>query len=933
MQRWVPCNFIVQNGGIILSKLVFFYNCIMNFVASLKCGTTPEVEATRCIQQLLNRSDDQSNICSTFASELINELFKAIGLQTKITVEQLEAGKGFDWDAAGCGYYIFHCNIVFFRAFERFLKQLCLTVLDEQREFDITATDCFPIMRLIQILAVWCNCYMDLLEQDVIQVQYLQEPLARINYSLFFGLHKIRKQYGSTIQQLDELCTVLLNSALDGLFFKECHDYIVEGLLALVEKDFGVCDAFTKDAFKFFYQAFCVEQQKTTQCNIFKCFTHMLTNLAALQDTNAHRTFVCFLIAKQMQEIYYTTLKLENTKRLLLATLRFLHNLQEKLLDLNCFSQTFLEAILAHVLHTDTSISQMAAELYITMARRKANADDTLLKHILEYYFEEMNIIDSLPYYIDALWPNFTYMQYIQIYFDLIKDEDVPLTMRYFVAQFVVVIYRKMVAHTEKHAPEIMQVFKILPEILTLLSSQCLKGILLQLYSVSELSLVRNIRIELLVDFENFFVSEIKNNLQYPYMLNLFMQFLRFIEETKNFAKLEKYAKHIYREYEEIERTLHGLPQGKLPNHAQAISYGNILKKLCVLLQGDYNVFDNFDRIVRTLSARIIDNQQLNEIANKRGCFIDIYAIELLVNGCIKLCINKDLTKSTRQWLINQVSVLESYLLNALSNADVKTNAQMNRLKTYFICLVNLYCTFHNSCGFCKLPLALRSYHILVETLVISCLHRKAISAAAISHTVNEENLELHPHYITQYQRFMFRKFSQLHSSKHIVLPSRAAWKICLHYGLKSHKFNKELLAFMEALATHHFKTFTYILAALVYNLYKQKPPFKMDEIQKSFIDQLPSRLTPSILCANVVLQVLELLKESLQKLPPTTGNNRLLALKHLNQFTQNLNVNSDNVLPAIQNLAKALQNHILNTAEQMSLNAYLNDLGMPTKN
>ncbi|XP_053951494.1 uncharacterized protein LOC128858929 isoform X1 [Anastrepha ludens] len=911
----------------------------MNFVAALKFGSTPEVEAARCMKQLLYRSERKGELCLAFTAELINEIFKAIGLHTNITVQQLEAGKGFDWEVSGCHLYIFHCNSIFFNSFERFLMQLCRTAREEQENAATTEADSGPIKRVLQLLGIWCNCYTDLLEHNAkMQVQYLQEPLARLNYRLFLGVHKIRTEFHNRFQHLDEVCTHLFHNALNGLFFKECHAYIAEGLGALVEKDFAISNAFAEDACQYFYIGFSVEQQKATYCNLFKCLIRMLNNLVTQLDANIKEAFLNFLIEMRMQEIYYTVLKLEKTKRLLMAALKFLHELQGQLLDLDCFSKTFLEAILGLALHTDENVALTAAELYFSMARGKSTADDFLLKHILEYYFTEMNSIDSLPKYVAALWPNFTYMKTMRVYFDLLKDDNLPLAMHYFIAQFTIVAYRKMLLNFEKYAHEIIFVFQMLPAMLTSLNSQCLKGILLQLYSLTELEQLRGScggAKELLLDFEKYFILELKSgvHLQYPYLLNLFMQFARCIEETKNFEQLEMCGVYLYTKYMEIERSLAALDEKKTPSIAQVSTYDNILKKLCVLLLLDYDVLDTLDPLIRTLHGRLIEKPQLHELANKHQLFIDIYATELLVHACIKLSRAKDLTKTTQEWLAVEIRVLEKYLLDSLTNAGVKTNAEMNRLKTYFICLVDLYCTFHNSTEICNLPLLLRPYHVLVQTLLESSLLRKS-NYPTSSQNVSEENMEWHSKYILQYQQFMFQKFTQLHSSKYVVLPSPAAWKLCLHYGLTSHKFNDELFAFMVALSTHQFRNFVHISAVLVYNLYKQKPPFKMDAVmsviraQKSFIDQLPSALSPNLLCANVVLQVFRILQESLQRLPPTTGENRLIALKHLNHYTWNLNVNADNVLPDICTQAKVLQNHMLNNAERKCLDTYLSALG-----
>lgn len=60
------------------------------------------------------------------------------------------------------------------------------------------------------------------------------------------------------------------------------------------------------------------------------------------------------------------------------------------------------------------------------------------------YFLPLQKSVDLLPRYVNALWSNFTYMQSMHIYFDLTKATDVPLVMRYFIAQFTIVVYRKM---------------------------------------------------------------------------------------------------------------------------------------------------------------------------------------------------------------------------------------------------------------------------------------------------------------------------------------------------------------------------------------------------------------------------------------------------------------------------------------------------------
>ncbi|XP_036232851.2 uncharacterized protein sunn isoform X2 [Bactrocera oleae] len=861
----------------------------MNFVAALKCGTTPDVVAARCINQFLFRSGPQEELCLETSADFINELFKAIGMHTQFTAQDLEKGKDFDWEAAGCRCYIFHRDAMFFNNFERFLTQLSKAV----RKVQATASESKALLLYCELLGVWCNCCIDLQKQDAdMQVKFLVEPIARINYMLFLGVHKIKTKCSVDFCGVDTISKYLLNSALHGLFFEECHSYIAEGLSKIVENYFATSNAFNEDAFKFYRLVFRVGQHKATHCGIFKSLIRMLDNLSIQQDVSNHRQLVRFLIEKDMQEIYYTFLKLEKTKGLLMATLNFLQKLQPQLIDLECFSKTFLEAILGLALHKDENISLTAAELYIKMARAKACDDDHILKHVLEFYLEETTNIELMTTYVNALWSYFPYMQSIEIYFNLLKDaENVPIVMHYFVAQFIVVVYKKMLEQPgrERYTNEFIFVYKTLPSLFEELNSQCVKGILLQLYSFSDQQLLCENCAELkqlLPKYEDHFVSTFKGDtkLHYLYLYASFAHFARSIEKTTNFYKLDVCGLHVYAQYVDIERKLQALDTGKSPSAQQVSAYCYIIQKIGVLLKLGYNVFDQLEHILKTLHVRLLDTKQLEKFAAKE-IFIDVYAIDLLVSGCIQLSRNKDFTKSSKLWLVREIHALETCLVACLSKAESTTNAQMYRVKTYFLCLANLYYTFREASDIPKLQLKLQPYHVMVETLLYSCLQRKPRTQV-----VSEEQSELHPKHIMSFQQSMFNKFTKLHSTKDIELPTPAAWKLCLRYGVS-------------------------VIRA-----------------QKSFIDQLPAENTPTLICVNVVLRVLQFLQQALIKLPPITGGNRLTALKHLYLYTHNLNVNNDNVLPDIQDQAKALQNHMLNNAEQMCLKAYLCALSANTE-
>lgn len=126
----------------------------------------------------MQNSKPKDKLCLETAAEFVNELFKAIGLSTRFTPQQLEMGGDFNWRAAGIHHYIFHRNARFFNRFERFLTHLSQTVSDEQ----VADVESKALQLYSQLLGVWCGCCIDLRRLEVrIQDSFLAEPIARIS--------------------------------------------------------------------------------------------------------------------------------------------------------------------------------------------------------------------------------------------------------------------------------------------------------------------------------------------------------------------------------------------------------------------------------------------------------------------------------------------------------------------------------------------------------------------------------------------------------------------------------------------------------------------------------------------------------------------------------------------------------------------------------
>ncbi|XP_037931794.1 uncharacterized protein LOC119666587 [Teleopsis dalmanni] len=410
----------------------------MRFYTLLKNGGCAKRIGEEFAKELLACSDNFDGIYN-MASQFSNECFQAIGFECNISAFDIENFK-YKWPT-DCNIYIFPYNAIYFKKFEQFLSFLCQSLhefQDKYMYYDAAYMEKneSPIELFTLMLAGWCNIYRCLQEQNENVAERFDEPLARINYQLLLGANKMRIDYGDDLPLLHKICDRLYRSALNGIFYDQAIDEIVNGLLQLFEEHFELFFKTSPDSLNFYNEVLNVKDHYKYYYLVYRRLEQMLHRYA-----NESKLLILtnFLITKHMQTVYFTTIKKE-PKRVVNAALEFLYTLNSTVLDANCFLNPLIESILELVLKNG---SRLAAKVYIAIVDKKID-NDSIMKHILEFIFSKSVPISKISNLVTILWIYFPHMRNCDLYFKILLDDNLNLNMRFSSAHFLVAVYNKM---------------------------------------------------------------------------------------------------------------------------------------------------------------------------------------------------------------------------------------------------------------------------------------------------------------------------------------------------------------------------------------------------------------------------------------------------------------------------------------------------------
>ncbi|KAI8120564.1 hypothetical protein CVS40_8108 [Lucilia cuprina] len=860
----------------------------MHFLKLLKTGISIKQVALEFVQTLLKKSWQEKELSLEFTCNFVNDLLQGLGLECHITAEEINSGGPYDWPLEQIQIYNFHYIEMDFHNLEEFLEEVCSLVqmqheifLNDVKELHDDEDIESPVEYLMQLTAVWCNVYKQLQKLEELQVnKRFEEPLARINFHMLKGMHDLRKLYRLDLHLLDAICNRLYWSALQGLYYKQTHDMIFSGLLDIFTKDFDLFYTSSTQTINFFYEAFSVDINTLTPLKLYECLKNMLMELDNSYKLNI---LINFLIEPFMLQIYFTTflakrhkwynkITSKNLEKIQQEALKFLNILQSKLVTLDCFSREFMESLLNVIFKTDHITSNLACQLYITMMKRKFS-ETLILKHIMDYYVRHMGSIVNLKSYIEAIYDSLEFLLNFNNLLEIITDINTTEIIRLLSAHILVIVFELKVKE------------KILDNFIH--------------YAVG-------------------IFTHFANNLQYPLLMNIFQVFHKFLNFNREWQHLEQLSDHLLHKYHEMLRDLRKREENsekilKIP----LTDYNNLLKRFNIILKTKYELLDNnYLQIVRDLSHYFLYHPDIKAIISKEKSFIDLYVLEIVISCILKLFKVENANNQNYTFFI-EAQELFKYLWLLLKDMEELLKLPVVRIKTYFSSLLVLL-TY--------LPLKLESnvYHQLVQILI-----ELNFKSRSLNRTEGDESQQLHPLQSLEYQRFMMRQFTEMHKHQRVQIHTNTVWKLCIYYGMFKRSFQKELKDLLITLANYRLNIYKHIISVLIYNLYKQNPTLKHLTIvfilkqHKHLIDNDINVDSTPLLKVHVVLLVLQILTKALSVQRLKTGHNRLEALKYLNIFTMDLDLNELQAKQLMEEQLQQMSQHLITAEERKFLDQF----------
>ncbi|XP_075155643.1 sisters unbound [Haematobia irritans] len=905
----------------------------MSYISTLKAGIEPKIVAKDLAQQIVLAPLDNGEISLDLASSFVNDTLRFIGIEGLITPQQVfDANNGtvnFQWPMEQLQIYSFHCNKFEFERVENFLVALCHEMHEQNKVFveNLNSEDedieniCSPVELLMHLIAVWCTVYKHLLKENTWgTARMFEEPLARINICLLQGLHCLRKEYRAVFPVLDAICSRLYISAQQGLSYKQSCDKIFTCLLDLISQDI---ELFKNETMDFFYQVFSI-QYFSSKSKLLQSLKEMLeeydeTRLTILTD---------ILINRKLQNVYFTMLVTTQNKEIVkqqMEILEFLYMLQSKLLAIDCFSRDFVEAILNLVLSSKTNISTLACKVYLAISKRILD-DKNILMHILEFYFDHVPSRNLLGNYIYPFFKQFSYMSNVYNLMEIISNNQLTEEFRCLVSHVAVTVVGIFVELNESPLNEIEPVLQFLPEMLENMPSQQCIGILLSIFKYVSMETLQRQTLDHIVSYGINIFQDVENEFQYPLLMNIFSILNKSINITKDWEQMESLCGTLAAQFSRLARVLEIYSDDKTKKLADKfyVNFIGLLKRLNIVIKTRYELFDLPMDIFNVLQQYVLVEDEHLYTADDFA-FMDAYAVEICVSVIIKVAKRETQSSLLTSSYFKNIQKLCKFLYNFLKNIEKVITYPAFRLKAYFSSLLNFYC---------HMPVQLPANVYSCITQILLALQTMTNSDFNM-YICEDEIQQSHPLQTLEYYRIMFLHYIELHKYSHIHINTNIVWKICIHFGKPRNRFNEELQQLLITLSSFRIEIYTHINGVMIYNLYKQQPPLKPSIIiavlkkHKHLIDNNVNIKSPEVFKINTVLLVLQIVGKGLRVQKVSNQHNRLLALRNLSIFLEDLDLNALQAKDLILEQITEYEKHLLTSEELQILESFQAEIGV----
>ncbi|XP_037720167.1 uncharacterized protein LOC119553686 [Drosophila subpulchrella] len=778
------------------------------------------------------------------------------------------------------------------------------------------------VMKWIKVVNAMC-ANMQLSGSTAVD-RFLCEPLARMSFSILCGLTKLLPKY-EDFSDLKEICLLLAEDVRYGIFYQDTCSEVVPPMLKIFQKHYKVFCGPKKTALDFVYCILTVVMSESdSYIDAYVFLEAMIKQFAESTDPNSShylRYLTNELIDVKYVVLQFGTFKENNSKPLLLATLKYLMTLQSNLASVECFSQRFHEVLLQLVLRMQVSsvvVASLSAELYIKLSQRQ-HEDRDIAQHILETYIKNPDnprkketysqFRAELTRYLKTLIQHFPGLKEFEFYASVLTARNVRIELSLIAAQSVSILFETHMAEystVPEARDQVNEFLRCWPHFIKAQSNQNgTRPVLYSIYSMINFEIVAERDAELLLNLESFFLDNYLNDdtLSESEVYGLYTNISRSVDATGNIQIHSTAARALRDEQSELQGRLNTTTKEGPEMQELLNDYAKSIRRLHGLLMANKLHVRYVVDIYETLAKFVLEMPTQNDN-------ITLYGSESL--AAILVLLHDDLRDFDDEMGL-RISLLVQQLQDFCVSEMLNANVGLKRAK-FMVCSILI---LHIS----QLPysnLDCAAYDKILEILT------------SPPQELGSESVKLADTYVTG----MYYVFRELIKTEQIVFPSNKIWKVLLQYQMCANKMkylNSEIEQVIGVLMESRIESYVHCIPVIQLHLYNDAKVKKKASVALTahlkLIDKNSSALDSWLMRLIIFQDSLDLLVKNMRirrlEATSTRRRNRLLPLQHILILVDNLRLQEAHFM-SIAKLVYTLKEEAVGPQEKPEIESFI---------
>ncbi|BFF97298.1 uncharacterized protein DMAD_05740 [Drosophila madeirensis] len=880
---------------------------------------------------------DPQNWHAKVSHQFVGQCFHVMGLKFNVSVKAFRKTQEHPYRNDNPNY-VFDAVPFVMTAVESFLAQLPTVLyryaksLEPNRRRATTAaakrfhelTD--PLSCYLKVVLTWTKVVhyiCEKMQQDPSAGdKYLCEPVARMSFSILYGLSKLLPTFNNVFEGFKHICFTLTIDARYGMFFQATSNHVLKPMLDMFREHYETFCGVENSALGFVYYTLAiVMEDESSYIMAYEFLETMIKQFAQSQQRDPSgnlylRLFTNELITDRFLALHFEVLKSSKSKALLMATLLYIQTLQGHIVSAERFPTRFHEIILELLLRLPVTLAMvcsMAAKLYVELVQRQYSEKEIVV-HILETYIKSQykprrnpsfaQFRAQLTRYLKTIMQHFPALGRFKIYECVFTTQEVRIELSVIAAQSVSVIFDLYLldySTSEVAREQVHDLLHMWPDLITSLANpSSTRAVLYSIYSVVNFMDVASNNLELLLTLENFCLDKFLHDetLSDSEISGLYTNLSRSVEATGNRQIHITAAGSVQYQHAQLQAQMNANDLDAEQREELLEAYGQCLRRLLALLRANKLSGDHLVEMLDSVVLNLLEKPQQKEN-------LSIFGSESLAFMLIRL-------HKEHKDVIGMAQQLCDFCVYELTNS---TGESFKRSKFMFCSVVILHIGLQND-----FPLDAPTYDALLMCLTAT--------PTGSQHSCDQ---------LTQsYIQEMHLLFRQMLACDQVALPNNRIWRALLHTtvpGAAAQVLRNELDLLAGVLIEHRVICYVHCLSVIQLRFGNEASANKRMTATLNahlrLIDSHASAVDAWMLRWTVFHGSLELLikKMGAVRLEATTAQvNRLLPLQHLQLIVANMRLKEIHFLK-IAHLICSLKEAAIGSKERAEIGGFINQI------